>query len=272
MALLRKHANPLTLARAERLRSSLKFKSEIVRKMHGALLLRDALASHHGNSKLRIYTGEATVVRCCDGNARRLMRVVNQLIQKIRLDANATPILPIDATVQNEVLESIAHDTLNRAYSEPPHGALAARYLNEIGRYMEWQFSSSMRQLGTDQVTSVEITGADGPDAQEFIKQAVQLSLMIPAKDVTLMTPDSNCTGVFHLAFLFAPLFHLLPRRNASVRLSRALSHSAAQRRNAHDQQQQTLLNRHEDFEVRGFQFRAGGLGCLRFDFSSVGL
>jgi hypothetical protein len=225
LALLRRHANAPTLIRAERLKGSPKFKNEIVRKMHGALLLRDAISAFHGNSKLRIYSGEATVVRCCDGNARRLMRVVNQLIQKIKVDSSGNAILPIDAAIQNHILESLARDTLNRVYSEPPNGALTARYLEAIGLFMKWQFSSSNRLLGTDQVTSVMITKDDGPDAQLFIKQAVQLSLMIPARDVTLTASDRSCVGVFHIAFLFAPFFHLLPRRNDSVRLSKVLAH-----------------------------------------------
>jgi predicted ATPase len=241
MLLLRKHANPPTIARAERLRGSSKFKSEIVRKMHGALLLRDAISQQQGNAKMRIYSGEATIVRCCDGNARRLMRVVNQLVQKIRVDEHGKPSLPLDAAIQNEVLEIIARDTLNRTPSEPPNGALTAAYLRAIGRFAQWQFTSSTRRLGTDQVTSVSITADDGSEAQKFIKQAVQLSLMIPGNDVTLVTPDRTCTGTFHLAFLFAPLFHLLPRRNDAVRLSRAVAHVSAQEPN-NRQLQQNLL------------------------------
>lgn len=241
LSLLKRHANFLTVARAERLEGSPKFKSEIVRKMHGALLLRDAISHLHGNTKLRIYCGEATVVRCCDGNARRLMRVVNQLVQRIKIDHLGKAILPLDAGVQNQILESLARDTLNRVHSEPPNGALAGRYLEAIGRFMKWQFSSSNRLMGTDQVTSVTISADDGKEAQLFIKQAVQLSLMIPAKDVTLTASDRDCTGVFHIAFLFAPLFHLLPRRNDSVRLSRILSHSAKQQ-NIIDPDQQTFF------------------------------
>jgi predicted ATPase len=224
MTLLRKHANPLTIARAERLQGTSKFKNEIVRKMHGALLLRDAVQNLHGNARLRIYSGEATIVRCCDGNARRLMRVINQLVQRIHIDERGIRNLPLDSSVQNEVIETIARDTLSRTQSEPPNGALTAQYLKAIGDFLKFQFSNSARRLGSDQVTSVSIEEDDGEDIQRFIKQAIQLSLMIPSKDVALMTPNRKCTGTFHLAFLFAPLFHVLPRRNDSVRLTRVLS------------------------------------------------
>jgi hypothetical protein len=241
MALLRRHANPSTIARAERLKGTPGFKNEIVRKMHGALLLRDALKNFHGNSRLRIYYGEPMVIRCCDGNARRLMRVINQLVQKIQVDKAGNAILPIDPGVQNQILESLARDTLSRVHSEPPNGFVTALYLNQVGKYFQRQFSSSDRALGSDQITSIKITDDDGEEAQKFIKQAVQLSLMIPSKEVTLTASDRSCAGVFHLAFLFAPLFHLLPRRNDSVRLSKILSvaHSS---RDAQFSQQQSLI------------------------------
>lgn len=241
MTLIRKHANPLTVSRAERLQGTGKFKDEIVRKMHGALLLRDALQNHHGNARLRIYSGEAMVVRCCDGNARRLMRVVNQLVQKIQIGVSGIKKLPLEPSIQNGVLETIARDTLSRTQSEPPNGDLTAKYLKEIGKYLEFQFRNSGRRLGSDQVTSVTIEEEDGDDSQRFIKQAIQLSLMIPSKEVTVMTPNRKCIGTFHLAFLFSPLFHLLPRRNASVRLTRILSRGT-QMDNSEVDTQQSLI------------------------------
>lgn len=229
MRLLRRHANAATIARAERLQHTEKFKNEIVRKMNGALHLRDAILSSNGNSKLRIYSGELMVVRCADGNPRRLMRIINSLMQRVSVNAESGAlVLPIDSRVQNEVLERIARDTLNRTQSEPPHGDVTATYLTAVGNYMRWAFTSSPRRIGTDQVTSIEIHEEDGSIAQQFIKQAIQLSLMIPAKGVSLKTGNDLCVGEFHLAFLFAPLFRILPRRNESIRLPRILSHSEA--------------------------------------------
>ena len=225
MSLLRRHANPATIARAERLQSTLKFKSEIVRKMHGALILRDAIENSHGNTRMKIYSGESLVVRCADGNGRRLMRILNSLVQRLEVNDGGRAKLPIDAGVQNDVLESIARETMNRISSEPPYGNLTARYLKAIGAYMKWTFSSANRRLGTDQTTSVTISAEDGEDAQHFIKQAIQLSLMIPARNVPMKTPDQTCVGDFHLAFLFSPFFRILPRRNEAVRLPKVLSH-----------------------------------------------
>lgn len=227
MQLLRRHANPATVTRAERLQNSEKFKSEIVRKMNGALFLRDAIDGSHGNSRMRVYSGELLVVRCSDGNPRRLMRIINALIQKMVFDERrGVALIPIEPAAQNEVLERIARDTLNRTQSEPPEGQITHAFLSAIGAFMRWNFSSSHRRIGTDQVTSVEIRSEDGPRAQQFIKQAIQLSLMIPAKAVPFSVGNQDCVGTFHLAFLFAPYFRILPRRNDSVRLPRVLSHS----------------------------------------------
>jgi len=227
MQLLRRHANPATVARAERLQHTAKFKNEIVRKMNGALFLRDAVEKSHGNSRMRIYSGETVVVRCADGNPRRLMRIINALLQKLTLnEKTGAALIPIDAAVQNEVLERIARDTLSRTQSEPPHGHITSSMLNSIGTFMRWNFGNSKRRIGTDQITSVEIRSEDGPIAQQFIKQAIQLSLMIPARVVPFSVGDQDCVGTFHLACLFAPHFKILPRRNDSIRLPRALSHS----------------------------------------------
>lgn len=241
-SLLRKHANSATIIRAERLKDTPKFKNEIVRKMHGALLLREALENKGGNSRLGIYCGESVVVRCCDGNARRLMRVINQLVQKIEINDKGSPKLPIEPVVQNQILESMARDTLSRVHSEPPNGAVAATYLSAIGEYFKWKFSSSASLLGSDQVTSIRIEAEDGEEAQRFIKQAVQLSLMIPGPDITLTASSPTCTGVFHFAFLFSPLFKLLPRRNSSVRLSKILTHRSHTKQTESIFLQQSLL------------------------------
>ena len=225
MEQLRKFGNVSTIERAERLRGTKKFGSEIFRKLSGALALRSALDQNRGNAKLAVYSGEQMVVRCCDGNPRRLVRVINMLVQRaVRHDGKIH--LPIDPSIQNQVLEESARDVLARTPSEPPFGELTARYIDAIGTYMGWLFSSAQRRMGSDQVTSVEIKAMDGIDAQHFIKQAIQLSLMTPGTNVPMKTPDQICEGDFHLAFLFAPLYRILPRRNETVRLPKVLLHA----------------------------------------------
>lgn len=230
LQLLNRHANEPTKIRAGRLYLSdkTKFRNEILRKMHGALILRDALQGRTGNTKLRVYSGEAMVVRCADGNARRLVRLLNALSKRLvssKKDSH-TIRYPLEPGIQNEVLESIARDTLNRVQSEPPHGAQTFKYLMAIGNFMQRTFSA--RRLGSDFISSVIIHEDDGGDLQKFVKQAVQLSLLTPARTNMHNGTNEPCSGVFHLAFLFAPLFGLLPRRNKAQRLPLILAKAAA--------------------------------------------
>jgi hypothetical protein len=232
MELLNRYANEATKARAARLLSSdmTRFRNEISRKMHGALLLRDAMANKSGNSKTRVFCGELMVVRCADGNARRLVRLLNalakQLVQLQKPDTLAH--YPLEAGVQNEVMESIARDTLNRVQSEPPHGIETFKYLMAVGSYMQRIFSA--RRIGSDFVTSIVLQESDGGDLQAFVKQSVQLSLLIPAKTNKPNGTNAPCSGTFHLAFLFSPLFGLLPRRNKAMRLPVVLAQSTGGR------------------------------------------
>src|SRR5450830_33491 len=226
MLLLEKYSNEATCIRARRLLSydPRKFRNEILRKMHGALILRDALHQRVGNSKLGVYSGEATIVRCSDGNARRLMRLLNALLKKIvHIQESKEPIsYPLSPVVQNEIIETIARDALNRVQSEPPHGVLTHKYLSTVGNYMKFAFRS--KKLGTDFVSSIIVHRDDGLQIQQFVKQAVQLSLLTPSRDNAHDGPNAPCEGVFHLAFIFSPLFGFLPRRNKAQRLPKILN------------------------------------------------
>jgi hypothetical protein len=239
METLRKFANDVTYIRAQRLlRGDVKkFRSEIARKMHGALLLRESLQAKGGNSKLRVYTGELMIVRCSDGNARRLMRLLNALIKTIvpnggQDEASAT--YPIPPTIQNEVLEMIGRDALHRIQSEPPNGLQTYQYLMAVGNYMQKIFGA--RRLGSDFISSIIVNRDDGPSIQQFVKQAVQLSLLTPSRENARNGPNEACEGTFHFAFLFAPIFGLLPRRNRAQRLPKILSEVAANRSNTPQQ------------------------------------
>ncbi|MRV75804.1 hypothetical protein GJ700_29235 [Duganella sp. FT92W] len=224
MDLLEKHANPVTIERAKRLLASdmRKFRNEISRKMHGALVLREAISGNIGNSKPNVYSGELTVVRCSDGNPRRLMRILNALLKNITSAQAASIKYPLDAALQNEVLETIARDTLNRVQSEPPYGVQVHEYLMKIGEYMKRNFRG--KRLGSDFVSSILVSKDDGELIQRFIKQAVQLTLLTPAAENSHNGPNATVEGEFHFAFLFSPLFGLLPRRNRSQRLPKILS------------------------------------------------
>ena len=226
MVMLKRFANEVTFVRAQRLMrmDTKKFRNEILRKMHGALVLREALHARTGNSKLRVYAGEAMIVRCSDGNARRLMRLLNALLKTIGPNNRQHDVTtyPINPAIQNEVIEAIARDALHRIQSEPPNGLRTYQYLMTVGTYMQRIFGA--RRIGSDFISSITVTREDGEHIQQFIKQAVQLSLLTPSRDNARNGPNEACEGTFHLAFLFAPIFGLLPRRNRAQRLPKILA------------------------------------------------
>ena len=150
------------------------------------------------------------------------MRVLNALLKHAVNGDDDLAKDPLSPVIQNEVLQVIARDALNRVQSEPPNGALTFRYLNVIGDYMGRAFNS--RRLGSDFVSSIDVRIDDGADIQEFVKQSVQLSLLTPSKENAHSGPNAPCEGVFHFAFIFAPLFGLLPRRNKAQRLPQILA------------------------------------------------
>lgn len=243
MELLTRYANDATVERAKRLLSVdiRKFRNEISRKMHGALVLREALSGQVGNVKPGAYCGEAIIVRCSDGNPRRFMRILNAIIKKVTMARQANNLLiPLPATEQNEVLLTIARDTLNRAQSEPPYGLQTYQYLQAIGDFMKHNFRA--KRIGSDFVSSITIAKDDGIHIQRFVKQAVQLTLLTPSTENSHNGPDADVTGDFHFAFLFSPLFGLLPRRNKAQRLPKILAVSQAPVRKVPVQSELELL------------------------------
>lgn len=233
MNLLSRYSNENTYQRAYRLfnEDKKKLRNEILRKMHGALLLRQALDERVGNHKSKIYSGENVVVRCSDGNPRRLMRLLNAMLKRLEQHSDGAIHYPLSPAIQNEVLVTIGRDALSRVQSEPPCGAMTHKILNTIGNYMAETFHR--KRIGTDFVTSISVSVSDGDYVQSFVKQAVQLSLLTPAVENARNGPAGPCEGVFHLAFLFAPLFGLLPRRNKSQRLPQLLANAGISSQNS---------------------------------------
>lgn len=74
--------------------------------------------------------------------------------------------------------------------------------------------------LTTDQVTSIKIDKNISPREWELIKRAVGLGLLFPNHNAN--NPDDLPVkeGTFHLAYILAPHFRLLPRRGKSRSLS----------------------------------------------------
>ncbi len=222
MGLLRKYGTPETVQRAQRLANSkTSFMNQIARKMHGTLLLRSAVENLRGQKELDVYSGSAMIMRCSDGNPRRLIRILNSLLLQVRWSDRrprnvGNPIL--SPTRQNRVLFEFSESTIARVQSEEKYGPQLHTLLMNIGDYMYRRVHQQL--LSTDQISSVQIDSWINENTWELIKRAVGLGLLFP--NVNTNNPDQmpEREGIFHLAYVLAPYFRLLPRRGKSLRLS----------------------------------------------------
>jgi hypothetical protein len=91
-----------------------------------------------------------------------------------------------------------------------------------VGEYMRVKLHNE--PLRTDQISSIEIDRSDSGRHWALIKAAVGLGLLFP--NISFSNPDQMPyrEGVFHLAYVLAPHFKLLPRRGKAARLSTILN------------------------------------------------
>jgi hypothetical protein len=217
--LLNKYATEKTLNRANRLRetSHSKFKDQISRKLHGALLLKEAKSKSVGRSVSGIYSGASLIVRCGDGNPRRLIRIFKHLIKDID-----TTKLPLKDTIQEQKLREFSQGVLVQYKSEQGVGPEMHSLLQTVGDYMATRLHKE--KISTDQISSIDIPKNISPEKWNLIKCATGLGLLYPNRNQHSpdILPDKE--GTFHLAYVLAPHFFIMPRREGSRSLSTFLS------------------------------------------------
>lgn len=215
MALLKKYANIPTLERAARLAGTPEFKDQIARKVHGALLLKDAVASKRGRKELDIYSGVKMAVSCSDANPRRLIRIFNLFISQMGDGFSST----LRANRQTTLLTQFSNSTLSRIQSEPRYGQELFAFISTVGEYMKHDLHG--HKIGTDQVSSIELDKPITDSEWEIIKNAVGLGLLFPNINANSGDHIPERTGVFRLAYVLAPKFQILPRKGKAVPISR---------------------------------------------------
>lgn len=220
--LLEKHANKITVARAKRLLGTGEFKDQISRKMQGALLLKEAVANQRGNIELAIYDGLSMAIKCCESNPRRLIRVVNSFLLEADFSPDRKTFKKLSSNRQTSVLRQFSASTLNRVQTEERIGRGLFLMLESIGNTMSKAFHDN--QLSTDQYTSIKIDNTITEDRWELIKHAVSQGLLVPNVNTNQLDQMPFKTGTFHLSYILAPHFKLLPRRGKSVSFTRALT------------------------------------------------
>jgi len=221
--LMKRYSTRKTIDRADRLyKDNLgHFMDQIGRKIHGALLLRSAIEGLKGTERLSIYSGATMVNRCGDCNPRRLIRIFNAMLyianpKTGRKKSKAR--YPIDSTLQTRELIRLSDQTLAAVQSEPIRGLRLHALITRIGEVLKSMLYD--QKLSTDQATSIEIDEFISDKDWELIKYAVAIGLLSPNIKHGRPNDLPVRNGSFHLGFILAPHFRLLPRRGKAIKLS----------------------------------------------------
>ncbi|ARI05606.1 hypothetical protein QK360_11320 [Pseudomonas aeruginosa] len=216
--LIDKYANENTRRRARDLFGTKKFDDEVGRKLKGALLLRDLASSHRGNSRTVAYSGYEMVIRCSDGNPRRLISLLNSFYNA---NEDGVGFKPIPSSTQDRILRLYSFDEYKRMISEPNQGERIYGILSLIGKF--FRDSLHNQKLSTDIRLCFKFNLKD-KDAWSVIEEAIGLGLVRPIVERSDYETLPYMSGVFRLSYILSPHFDLLPRRGKDVALSTILS------------------------------------------------
>lgn len=224
---INEYCDTRTIERAKRLLSEDEalFESSVVRKLRGILTLKDSFQSYRGNASPLIYSGYSLVVRCADGNPRRLLRIFNYLFSK-NIEANVE-LKSISQTEQGSKLKEFSYSELDSLNLEI-EGKKSFDLFTKIGRFLKDKLHSD--KINTDVYNSFTFD-VENDEVWNSIEKAVDLGLIYPDfsnKDNDNKMP--NRRGRFTLAFCLAPHFYLMPRKGKSIKLSTILNSSSYSR------------------------------------------
>lgn len=227
LALFRKHASQETKERGEKLGiGTPTFMDQIGRKIRPALLLKDRVLSQRGHTELDVYSGARMMIRIGDANPRRLIRLFNSLLLEVSSSAISQPQRKplLSKKQQTRILIKFSAGTLSRVQSEPDVGRELYEFIRRVGEYMH--FSLYAKPVTTDQVSSFRLTSSSEHIYWPLIQHAVALGLLYPNLNTNHPDQLPQKSGTFHLAYVLAPLFRILPRRGKALALQSVLRRS----------------------------------------------
>jgi hypothetical protein len=230
LTLFVKHANDATRERGLKLlreKKVGKFGSEFGRKIRALVHLKEYHLETVGKSNIELYCGAKTVISVGDSNPRKLIDIFNGMLKlgdnrkahQFKSPIHTEEPSPVISYVnQNLVLGAIAEREISTYRIERNFGPGLHDFILELGKYMYDHIHE--KKLGLEQISSIQINKNIGTVEWKLIERAVQKGLIYP--NVNFQNPDFMPTkeGVFHLAFLLAPKFKLLPRKGDSRVLS----------------------------------------------------
>lgn len=214
--LLGEHLDDATLERAISLKNTNPdlYQSSILRKVKGALILREAFRKYKGNASPSIYSGLSLAIRCSDGNPRRLLRLFNYLLS----DKLQSQVLFdfISDKEQGRKIKDFSYSELDSLNLEVD-GKETFELFNTVGKFFKDRLHT--QKIGTRIVSSFDFDLTE--TEWRHIERAVDLGLIYPefgASENDNKMPNRN--GRFNFAYCLAPYFFLLPRKGAAIKLS----------------------------------------------------
>lgn len=219
--LLQKYSSESTFERAESKYGSPAFKDQIARKMVGILILRDALDRHSGRAELDVYSGENVFIRCGDGNPRRIIKLLRNLIESVDFREKNGVVVgfkPLPKKTQNAILAKFSGQFLSLAKLEPKVGADLYELIQNAGDFLHDEISKP--KLSTDHFSSIRVDNVSD-DVWLLISKAVAKGFLFPNISSGNPDPLPQKSGTFRLAFIFSPYFRIMPRKGKSVSLKR---------------------------------------------------
>ncbi|MDU3905269.1 MAG: hypothetical protein E7G85_09820 [Citrobacter portucalensis] len=227
MEKVREYCDSSTVKRAERLfeQDYSLFESSVSRKLRGTLILKDSFQRYKGNASPFIFSGYSLIVRCSDGNPRRLLRLFNYLFSK-NIES-CTELKPLSDKEQGAKLKEFSYSELDGLNLEVG-GKKAFDLFTTIGRFLKDKLHTD--KINTDTYNSFSFDVEDD-NVWKYIETAVDLGLIYP--DFRGLDNDNkmpNRKGRFSLAFCLSPHFYLMPRKGNSIKLSVIMNNSSYSR------------------------------------------
>lgn len=224
LSLLKKYATPQLYERAQDLlgqNNKTKFMNEVGRKVRGTLVLRESGTHLGGHRKSHLYSGAKMIVKCAEGNPRRLISILKSLIVE-----NVNGKMPrVKPTCQEDALVGIASNFLNQIRSYQNVGTEMYKMVQSVGEYLKKDLYSN--PLSGDVKMSFSVGDLDSRNdgkMADVLKMAIAYGVIKP-NDLTKINygNGSSLAGDYHLSYVFCPLFRLQPRKGHSVDLERML-------------------------------------------------
>jgi Cdc6-like AAA superfamily ATPase len=230
--LIKKHCSAETFINAQKAfdeDKSNKYDPQFHNKLINVLRLRDQVLTAKGRGEISCYSGVEMVIRCSDGNPRRLIRIFNRILNILsnkRIAASQKYKKLLSSKEQNRIITEFSNNELDVIYSEPELGPNIVDFINKIGKGFQRRFIEC--KLTSSVYSSIDIPSNISGSFWTLITACVALGLLYPTINPKRPTRLPVKNGSFRLAYALSPKFTLFPRRGDRISLYSLLADKAA--------------------------------------------